>query len=94
MEINTIKENDILRDKSKQYLEEKLSQTSLVRNRTLQENWERRYVPKPHARIEQIEQNHAVFHKFVENAHSQITAGWSDGVLFFCAFCGMDARGK
>ena len=43
-------------------------------------------MPKPHARIEQIEQNHAVFHKFVENARSQIIARWSDGVLFFVPF--------
>ena len=43
-------------------------------------------MPKPHARIEQIEQNHAVFHKFVENARSQIIARWSNGVLFFVPF--------
>ena len=43
-------------------------------------------MPEPHAGIEQIEQNHAVFHKFVENAHLQIIARWSDGVLFFVPF--------
>ena len=72
---------------SDDYGKEELGQTALVRNRTLQENGERRHVPEPHAGIEQIEQNDAVFRSLVENRRCKYQHA-GPPACFFCAFCG------